>query len=135
VLGKVALSVLKDDPGVSIGGNKGRPFWVDQTCWVPTYHPAYVLRNRNVKDEVASHFKLAMDLYEGKLAPPDPKTKTYHMERGCLILDHEGVSPPHNMRELPTFTLAEWSKIKYTSEAMIKAAIEAKKTLGAEVVN
>ncbi len=134
-LGKVALNALlgKQDP---IGAHKGRPFWHKNKVWVPTYHPAYGLRNKGAIPEMTNHIRQAVRLYEGDLEPPRPKTSTYSIERGCLVVDHEDVRVPDKVREITrvTFTKAEWVKIQYLSIEGFEGVVGAKDQLGVSVV-
>ena len=136
-LGRIALSVIKNDPGIPIGAWKGRPFWDGDMCWVPTYHPAHVARNKGAEPEVIAHMLQALRLVKGEEEPPRPKGSGWRMERGCLILDHEDVIAPDKIVALArtTFTLPEWAKLKYSSKETWDAAILAREQLGATVVS
>jgi DNA polymerase len=134
-LGRIALGTLLEDPGKSIGAHKGKPFWRGDMVWVPTYHPAYGLRTKTAISEIASHIKLALDIYDGKREAPYPPTRDYKMEEGVLIIDHEAVRVPARILEAgwPVFTREEWARVSYTPEAK-KAAIQLKLELDATVI-
>lgn len=139
-LGRIALSTLLEDPGKSIGDYKGRPFWKDDMIWVPTYHPAYALRNKRAVAEIASHIKVALDIYEGRRDTPAPakRKRQYDMEGGCIIVDHEGVKVPPKEVEMvggAVFTKEEWARMRYDSSGLREKVILAKRELGAEVVS
>jgi DNA polymerase len=135
-LGRIALGTLLEDPGRSIGTYKGKPFWKDDMVWMPTYHPAYGLRNKSAISEIASHIKMALDIYHGDRQAPIPKTRGYSMTGRVLVVDHEGVKVPPRVREMAqaTFTKEEWARVRYTPEAK-QAAIRLKMELEATVVS
>ncbi len=137
VMGRVALGALLEDPGKSIGQYKGKPMWVGNMVWVPAYHPAYALRNKGAVAEIASHVKVALDIYQGKMkAPRPPKPGKYWMERGCLIVDHDGVKVPLRVRELAkaTFTKEEWMRLNHAgTERLVTRTIEVATELDVEV--
>ncbi len=135
-LGRVALGALKDDPGTHIGVHKGKPFWLNNMIWVPTYHPAYALRNEGAVATITSHLKLALDFYWGVKDPPDPPGKKWTMEKQCLILDSAASNPPQNVQDVAraTFTRVEWIKLQYESPETIETVILLKQELGVTVV-
>lgn len=59
-LGRVAASIILDDPKVSIGATRSVPFIKYDKVWVPTYHPAYALRNPQAKSWIRADLSLAM---------------------------------------------------------------------------
>jgi len=63
LLGQSALNRIR--PGQKIGNARGKPFWQEGRIWVPTYHPAYVLRNRNARGLVEADLGLAFDIAYG----------------------------------------------------------------------
>lgn len=64
LMGQSALSRIR--PGVKIGTLRGKPFWQDGRIWIPTYHPAYVLRNRSSRSIVEHDLKTAFDIAYGR---------------------------------------------------------------------
>ena len=60
VLGRIAMSILSEDPKVSIGATRSIPVIKYRKVWIPTYHPAYALRNPQAKDWIVADLKLAM---------------------------------------------------------------------------
>jgi hypothetical protein len=54
---------------------RGKPFWEEGRIWVPTYHPAYVLRNRDAILETSKDLQLAFDIAYGKAWVPPPVNK------------------------------------------------------------
>lgn len=135
-MGRIALSTLLEEPGRSIGQYKGKPFWKDEKVWVPTYHPAYALRNKGAVSEIASHIKLALDIKRGIKDAPIPKTWGYRMEKGCLIVDHEAVKVPPRVAEMvkAVFTREEWVKLTHLGDEWVELGVRLKRELGAEVV-
>ena len=73
LLGNSALKVRR--PGTRISEMRGKPFWEDGRIWVPTYHPAYVLRNRDAMLETGKDLRLAFDIAYGKAWVPPPVNK------------------------------------------------------------
>ena len=136
ILGRVALGALKDDPGIQIGSHKGKPFWLNNMLWVPTYHPAYALRNEDAVSIITSHLKLALDFYWGVTEPPDPPGKKWTMEKLCLILDSDASYAPQKVVDIAraTFTRVEWVKLQYESSETIETIIVLKQELGVTVV-
>lgn len=136
-LGKVATETLIGKSSITLGAYKGRALWAHDMLWIPTYHPAYVLRNKGAGIEVKAHIKTALNYLNGELEPPRPKTSEYRMERRCVVVDHEDVEVPDKILEISdtVFTLAEWVKLKYSPKALQDAAILAKRELGAEVLS
>lgn len=136
-LGRIALSALLEEPGKSIGHYKGTPFWRGDMVWVPTYHPAYALRQKTAIAEIASHIKLALDIKRGAKDAPTLKSSGYRMEKGCLVIDHEAVKVPKKIEEVvrAVFTHEEWVKLTYLGDEWINLAVELKEELGAEVVS
>ena len=64
LLGATALQALID-PKARIGESRGK--WLDwrSVKVMPTYHPAALLRNPNLKSVVWEDFKLIIDMYRG----------------------------------------------------------------------
>ena len=96
LLGQSALNRIR--PGLKIGTTRGRPFWQDGRIWVPTYHPAYVLRNRNSRGLVESDLKVAFDIAYGRnwqaptrvepLSKPDTRSLTNSLDtQGYAVWD------------------------------------------------
>lgn len=133
-LGKIALNALIDDDQ-PIGAWKGKPFWHRNKVWVPTYHPAYGLRNKAAVSEIKAHLYMAMRIYAGELEAPRPTTSHWSLESDVLIVDHEDVKVPDRVRELAraTFTRVEWVKLRTGQQR--RAAVEVKAHLEAEVVS
>lgn len=76
-LGGFALSSVIAQPRgkVSIGEYLNKPIWMDGRIWVPTYHPAYVLRNRKAFGDLVEGIQLALALRfgnEGRTPLPIP---------------------------------------------------------------
>lgn len=119
-LGRIALGTLLEDPGKSIGAFKGKPFWKGEMVWVPTYHPAYALRNKSAIVEIASHIKLAQDIHDGRKEAPKPPTDRYVLIRGNLVVDHDRVKVPERVRELAEaiWTKEEWMRVTHSPEGL-----------------
>ena len=74
LLGNSALKSRR--PGTRISEMRGKPFWEEGRIWVPTYHPAYVLRNRDAIAETSKDLRLAFDIAYGKAWIPPEITKS-----------------------------------------------------------
>ncbi len=70
LMGNSALKQMR--PGTSISEMRGKPFWENGRIWVPTYHPAYVLRNRDAMLECIEDYRLAFNIAYGKAWEPPP---------------------------------------------------------------
>lgn len=51
---------------------RGQDYYVDDWLIIPTFHPAYVLRNRSAKDTVVGDLQLAMRMISGRAVKVDP---------------------------------------------------------------
>ncbi len=60
-LGSVAIKELLERP-VSITKERGQPIKINQTIILPTYHPAYILRNNNNLEIFFLDIKKAFDI-------------------------------------------------------------------------
>ncbi len=74
-LGRIATSALMNKR-VKISKVRGEPFWAHGKVWIPTYHPAMVLRNQEENPEYLQLFRddlsLAIAISKGHLASPRP---------------------------------------------------------------
>lgn len=64
LMGQSALNRIR--PGWKIGAAQGVPFWQEGRIWIPTYHPAYVLRNHRSRGSVEAALKLGFDIAYGR---------------------------------------------------------------------
>lgn len=64
LMGQSALNRYR--PDVKIGAGRGRPFWMEGRVFIPTYHPAYILRNRSSKGVTQADIGLAFDIAYGR---------------------------------------------------------------------
>lgn len=73
-LGAYALAAIMGKPrtSLSMAENLDKPVWVDGRIWIPTYHPAYALRNRYEVDTIENSIKMALALRWGKQVLPYP---------------------------------------------------------------
>ena len=63
LLGKSALAQIR--PGEGITASRGKPFWQAGRIWVPTFHPAYILRQPREKPRFGNDIQLAVDIAQG----------------------------------------------------------------------
>jgi uracil-DNA glycosylase family 4 len=135
-MGRIALSVLKRDPAIKIGANRSKPFWADDMVWVPTYHPAYALRNSHAVSMITADIKLAMDIRDGRVdMPVDPEWPDWEILEGCLIVKDESIHVEAIYRDIqPTFTQAEWARLRYAPSQVKDLVSMVKKTMGATLV-
>ena len=136
VMGRIALSVLKHESGIKIGTNRSKPFWADGKVWVPTYHPAYALRNAHAVPQITGDIKLAMDIKNGKVdMPMDPEWPEWEQKQGTVIIRDESVTLPANVKGFgPIWTQEEWAKMRYQPKMAREVANHFKNALGATVV-
>lgn len=59
-LGRVATSIIKKDPKVTMMETRSTPFLAHNKVWIPTYHPAYALRNPSAKAMIVADLKVAL---------------------------------------------------------------------------
>lgn len=70
-LGKTAYQAMtgweKSDGQIRMGNIRGQAKWVDGFIVIPTWHPAYVLRNRDSKFQLERDLRLAVEMvWKGK---------------------------------------------------------------------
>lgn len=141
-LGAYALaSVIGEKRGkLSMGEYANKPLWVNGRIWVPAYHPAYVLRNRNAFSTLVEAFQLALALRfgsEGRTPLPIPpwdqvevdgkpgqrigpvvEKKGYALlhsttlNQQIVIVKNEGIKVPGSVEHLPRYTLEELMRVE-----------------------
>jgi len=84
LLGASALNQIR--PKSSITSLQGKPFWMTGRIYIPTFHPAYVLRKPSLEETVTRDINLAFRIVDGHewwepltfkpLAKPDDDTNT-----------------------------------------------------------
>ncbi len=138
-LGAYALANVTGLPRsrVSMTAHVGEPMWVDGRIWVPAYHPAFILRNRNLFSEFIKTLRFALALSFGEDQPlPTPiweqveidgtggeTIKSSINKKGyaflysrtlgtqIVILEYEGKKPPSALEHLPRYTLDELIRV------------------------
>lgn len=68
--GLAAYETITGKANQKMGNVQGVPFWLDGRVWIPTYHPAYILRNRSMKFALDAALEKARGLLEGKIRYP-----------------------------------------------------------------
>lgn len=128
VLGRVALSGLMNDPGVVISKHLNHGFWSSGVFWIPTYHPAYALRNHGAKSVIVSSIKMALRFESGEVELPVDKTwPDYSFSDGVVVKRDDMAKVPARVLETyPVFTHSEWALIRH-SEEYLTAARELRK--------
>jgi len=134
LLGNSALKQRR--PGTNISQMRGKPFWEEGRIWVPTYHPAYVLRNRDAMLDTGKDIRLAFDIAYGKAWEPPPVNKSLvgtepdrvsiasdltsqgwtrvfspRLEDEVVVMEHDGVKLPKAERELIAYTVEEMVRL------------------------
>ena len=69
LLGQSAYARIHPKPQ-AIGRARGVPFWHEGRVWMPTYHPAYGLRNPKYLPFIAADIKYAVEIAVGKRQYP-----------------------------------------------------------------
>lgn len=140
-LGAYALANVIGEPRkkVSMGAYLDTPIWLDGRIWIPTYHPAYVLRNRDAFSTLVDSLQFALALRHGDSdAHPLPTPAWEQVEidgtRGTdisgplkkkgyaflysktlgtqiVILAHEGAKYPSSLAHLPRYTVDELIRV------------------------
>ncbi len=122
-LGRIPLALLTDIPGVSVGKEIDHGFWADEKFWIPTYHPAYALRNRGAESVIVNSIRRALQYVSGELETPvDPKFPNYKVVDGMLIKKHDtSLVPQKYLETWPVFLHREWVVFRHDPE-MVRAA-------------
>jgi len=129
LMGQSALNRYR--PEYKIGVARGKPFWMEGRIFVPTYHPAYVLRNRQSRGLTQADIGLAFDIAYGRkwwapiqvepLARDEMTQKVTHQLDGqgwvivkserlqdeILIVKDDLVKVKAKHRNLPRYTVEE----------------------------
>ena len=136
-MGRIALAALTGDPSIKIGQHRGKPFWAEGKVWVPTYHPAYALRQKHAEAQIVGDIKLAVKMSLGSESlPVNPEWPPYEVINNTLVVRDESVVVENKIWELVkgvTYTREEWERLKYFTE-IIPAINLMKKDLGATVI-
>lgn len=136
VMGRSAISRILGEEDVKVGEVRGEPFWAEGRTWVPTYHPAYIARNRGALYMLVQDLKLARDLVVGRRSWPtiDPSSiksrkvskrgfVTVLKKKGwalmylkrlnttVVIVKDEGIKVPRHLEGETTYTLEELARI------------------------
>ncbi len=133
LLGQSALNRIR--PGAKIGEARGKPFWQEGRVWVPTYHPAYVLRNRSSRVLVENDLQLAFDIAYGKNWKQPPNAISLSISKGngkalTAAIDANGYAVWNSDRlgdtvvvlrdELVKVPVKHSNLIRYTVEELIR---------------
>ena len=136
LMGSSAYVNVTGNSGVKMGDVRGIPFWFEGSIWLPTYHPAYILRNRDMKGVLVADLRLASAIVEGRHWPKiDPATVTFSdvdqsealkkklardhwavvysrvLEDKIIVLEHADIPYPHRYGLLPVYTMEELAKV------------------------
>ena len=68
-MGNSALSKFSDE---KIGKVRGKAFWLGSHLILPTWHPAYVLRNPDARMDLAKDFRQLREILKGEAEYPKP---------------------------------------------------------------
>lgn len=140
-LGAYALAnvIGEDRKKISMGSYLDTPIWLDGRIWIPAYHPAYVLRNREAFSSLIDSLKFALALRHGdsETRPlPTPiweqvevdGTKGSNLEQSLdkkgyaflfsrtlgtqiVVLKYEGAKYPKALSHLPHYTVDELVRV------------------------
>jgi DNA polymerase len=136
LMGRSAVVNVTGDEKVKMANVRGVPFWMDGGIWLPTYHPAYILRNRDMMGVLTADLRLAKAVVGGRHWPKiDPATITFSdenqsealkqklardhwavmysrtLEDKIMVLEHADVAYPHRYGLLPVYTMEELAKV------------------------
>ena len=70
LLGNAALRALRG-PDVYITSERGNAFWALGMVWMPTFHPAYILRDMRKRTYLVDDIGMALRMSMGKTPLPD----------------------------------------------------------------
>lgn len=132
-MGKAAVETLSGEKVGRMGDWRGSPFWALQRVWVPTWHPAYIIRNRDLKFELIADIEMAQklvkdselwphlsfsdfdltetffddDIRKGLETRQWVKVDSDHLGLTMLIVRDESIIVPPPYDNEPTYTLKE----------------------------
>jgi hypothetical protein len=136
-MGRVALAVVKDQPGIAIGINRSKPFWAYGKLWIPTYHTAYALRNPSAVGQIVDDLTRAVGIVRGRHDfPVNREWPDMEIIEGRLILRDESVRvSPVLASHYPVYTRVEWLRIQAGFGKMLDAIDLVKESLGATAID
>ena len=70
LLGGAAIATVTGETNPKVSEHQGNPFWASGRIWLPTYHPAYILRNRDMRYALIRDLTYAREIVEGMRAWP-----------------------------------------------------------------
>jgi len=138
LMGNQAYGALTGEEGFRIGELRGRPIWFEGRVWIPTYHPAYVARNRDARGLLVNDLMLAKQITTSSNWWPliDPadittlgedesrvkiekrlKTKGWvqiysaKLQDVIVVAEHGDVRVPSRLNDRPVYTLEELVKL------------------------
>lgn len=145
-LGGFAVSNILGTPRdkTSLAKLLDKPIWVDGRIWIPAYHPAYILRNRDAFDSLVNSLRFALALRFGDsesrpLPYPIWEQMTVEGKKGTdlagslkkkgwaflysktlntqiVVLQHEGSKFPDALAHLPRYTIDELLRVGLMGE-------------------
>jgi len=121
-------------PGSKISEARGHPMWMDGRIYVPTYHPAYILRNRKQESVLVNDIRLAFQIYRGdKWWPPIVRTVAKGTKKNKELgyaLEHQGWALVYSERledeiivvkdDQVKVPIAHGKKIRYSMEELVR---------------
>lgn len=166
-LGSFALAAItnRTRSQVKITAERGQPVALDGRIWIPTFHPAYALRNPQAGKTILDDIRTAYQLQQGEETLPSSDYLTMtslsdsslieklasqgyaivrltRVEDVVLVLKDEGVTPPSRLADkLVTYTLEELIRMGEVGKAARFNSTDnkrihlVKKMLGATVVS
>lgn len=154
LLGKQAYGAVTGEDRFQLSDVRGKPFWMDGRVWVTTYHPAYVLRNRQATGALIGDLTIARKITTSsqwwpRIDPADIETfgakdtrlrvkdefrkhgwvRLYLRRLGdtVLVLEHADVTVPEKHKHLPRYTLDELVRLGETIKVRGVTADELKR--------
>ena len=143
LLGLQAVKALTGEDKVAMRDLRGNPFWQEGRVWVPTYHPAYIARNRSMRGVLVGDLVRARQLVQSGLSWPPVDVSELELFQGdqaatlrkrldrdgsvrlyskrlrdvIVVLDTDSRSVPEKWRDYPRYTVEELVRVGELAKA------------------
>ncbi len=91
-LGAYALAAItgRTRSEVKITAERGRPISIDGRIWIPTFHPAYALRNTSASKQILDDIRSADNLQKGEESLPSDEYMHAVVDTDSTLIDQLG---------------------------------------------
>lgn len=137
LMGRSAYVNVTGNSKAKMGDVQGVPIWYEGRVWLPTYHPAFILRQRSYMGVLTADLRQAKAIAEGHRWPEmvaeelplgNTEVEAKRLKRllreqryavmvsrtlgeKVVVLAHEDAPYPHRYGLLPVYTLEELAKV------------------------